>query len=238
MIHIVVSLGHRVLAEHRFDQDRVRIGRTPDNDLQLDNPVLSRHHAEVARCGTGWRLSDLGSRNGVYVNGRRELRHELNPGDCIGIGKFALTVRFEPGPVGARGETGWPEPRDLEDYVAQGRTLNLPVPTPDKRRSEAVPVSAHLAIRRGPPFGTYLLRKDAFHIGTTGRSELRLPGVVPEEVAVIVRGLSGYSLVNVSRRARPVFHNGKPMALRAPLRDDDRIEVGKVLITFKQGQPC
>jgi ABC-type multidrug transport system ATPase subunit len=65
----------------------VRIGRSQDSDLVLDDPLVSRHHAELRRLPDGlWQLADLGSFNGTFVNGRRVDAAVLRELDLIGIG--------------------------------------------------------------------------------------------------------------------------------------------------------
>lgn len=66
---------------------RTTIGRTPDNDVQIDAPNVSRHHAVVLASAEYCRIEDLDSTNGVVVNGRRVVRQELHDGDTVVIGK-------------------------------------------------------------------------------------------------------------------------------------------------------
>lgn len=49
--------------------DRLRIGRAPDCDVQLDHPSVSRAHAELSHDGKSWRLRDLDSKNGSFADG-------------------------------------------------------------------------------------------------------------------------------------------------------------------------
>ena len=85
------------------DADFVRIGRTVDNDVVLDDdPQVSRLHARIERAGGGWALADDGvSRNGSYINGERVLRNRrLADGDVVRIGKTSILFRA-PGEPGA-----------------------------------------------------------------------------------------------------------------------------------------
>ena len=66
---------------------RTTIGRTPDNDVQIDAPNVSRHHAVVLAGTETCRIEDLNSTNGVMINGQRVIRHELQDGDTVTIGK-------------------------------------------------------------------------------------------------------------------------------------------------------
>jgi pSer/pThr/pTyr-binding forkhead associated (FHA) protein len=74
----------------RFDGQRLRIGRDPSNDLVLDDPNVSRLHAEVVRADGGAVLRDLSSRNGTRVDGERVERAHLVAGSEIGIGPYRL----------------------------------------------------------------------------------------------------------------------------------------------------
>jgi phosphatidylserine/phosphatidylglycerophosphate/cardiolipin synthase-like enzyme len=63
------------------------IGRSPENDVVVENALVSRQHARISLDGNGCRIADLGSGNGTFVNGERvEGTTQLNPGDVIDIG--------------------------------------------------------------------------------------------------------------------------------------------------------
>lgn len=65
----------------------VRIGRATDNDLVVDDLVVSRRHAELRVLPDGGHeITDLGSHNGTYLNGLPVTRAPLGPGDIVGIG--------------------------------------------------------------------------------------------------------------------------------------------------------
>jgi pSer/pThr/pTyr-binding forkhead associated (FHA) protein len=66
---------------------RTTIGRTADNDIQIDVPNVSRHHAVLLANPRNCRIEDLNSTNGVMVNGQRVTRQELRDGDTVTIGK-------------------------------------------------------------------------------------------------------------------------------------------------------
>ena len=72
---------------HRPDRPAVRIGRAPENDIVLDDLLVSRHHAELRFVpGSAPELHDLGSHNGTFVNGQRVQRVALADGDLVSIG--------------------------------------------------------------------------------------------------------------------------------------------------------
>jgi ABC-type multidrug transport system ATPase subunit len=72
----------------------LRIGRTPDNDLVLDDLEVSRHHAELRKAPDGRHvIADLGSHNGTFVNGRRITSHLVTEDDIIGIGHSTFRLK-------------------------------------------------------------------------------------------------------------------------------------------------
>jgi hypothetical protein len=68
-------------------------GRAPECDIQLDHASVSRTHARLEHSGLGWLLYDLGSKNGVRVEGRRVTSWMLRPGEWFVLGDVYL--RFE-----------------------------------------------------------------------------------------------------------------------------------------------
>ncbi len=104
---LVLSLKGEVVSEAYLVPGRFIIGRTLDNDLQVDSRFISRHHAQVVTTFEGSWIEDLNSTNGVYVRGKRIRRHRLAEGDVVQIGQHSLaysradlggsTVAMEPG---------------------------------------------------------------------------------------------------------------------------------------------
>jgi general secretion pathway protein A len=89
---IVVRFKGSEVARRRLTPGRCVIGRTPDNELQLESKYVSRHHAQFMTGADGSTvLTDLNSTNGVYVDGRRIRRHRLVPGELIRIGLHEIT---------------------------------------------------------------------------------------------------------------------------------------------------
>ena len=72
-----------------------RIGRGVDADIRIEDPGVSRHHAEI-RVGNDVILRDLGSTNGTYVNGTLVAEQPLRDGAVVTIGSTNLTFRSAP----------------------------------------------------------------------------------------------------------------------------------------------
>lgn len=71
----------------------VRIGRAADNDLVIDDLVVSRRHAELRVLADGsYEIVDLGSHNGTYLNGQPVGRAPVAPGDIVGVGHRAYCL--------------------------------------------------------------------------------------------------------------------------------------------------
>jgi len=65
-------------------------GRHPESDIFLDDITVSRRHAEIRNEESSFRIADMGSLNGTYVNKLRVEEADLSSGDEIQIGKFRL----------------------------------------------------------------------------------------------------------------------------------------------------
>jgi hypothetical protein len=83
---VLVVRGQR----HEIGDGPVVIGRSRDCAITLDDPNISRRHAEIRRADGAYWIADLGSTNGLEVNGRREQRARLKDGDRIVIGRTDL----------------------------------------------------------------------------------------------------------------------------------------------------
>lgn len=74
---------------------RVVVGRSREADIVISDPNISRRHAELRRGDEGWQIVDLGSTNGIKVNGRRVDQQALQPGDQITVGVTDLTFELD-----------------------------------------------------------------------------------------------------------------------------------------------
>jgi pSer/pThr/pTyr-binding forkhead associated (FHA) protein len=87
---LVVQRGPSAGSRFLLDTDVVTAGRHPDSEIFLDDVTVSRRHAEFRRGPEGYRVSDVGSLNGTYVNRDRIDELVLQGGDEVQIGKFRL----------------------------------------------------------------------------------------------------------------------------------------------------
>lgn len=87
---LVVQRGPGAGSRFLLDQDLVSAGRHPESEIFLDDVTVSRRHADFRRTATTFRVSDVGSLNGTYVNRDRIDELDLTDGDEVQIGKYRL----------------------------------------------------------------------------------------------------------------------------------------------------
>jgi len=104
MAKLVVVADGKTVGELPLFMGRTIVGRTPDNDLQIDSRFVSRHHCQIVTRADNCLVEDLNSTNGIVIKSRRVRRHNLNDGDVITIGRhdlIYLDLRSERGAAGA-----------------------------------------------------------------------------------------------------------------------------------------
>lgn len=94
-------------------KNKLLVGRRSHCDIQLQFPNVSSHHCELEFINGFWRIQDLGSSNGVKINGERHESKWLMPGDVLTIAKHRYEVHYK-APDGQR------PPEDQEDLFARG----------------------------------------------------------------------------------------------------------------------
>jgi pSer/pThr/pTyr-binding forkhead associated (FHA) protein len=79
---------------HDIGDEVVTVGRSSESNIFLDDVTVSRKHAEISRGEKGYRIRDVGSLNGTYVNRVRVDAVDLRNGDEIQIGKYRFKFVF------------------------------------------------------------------------------------------------------------------------------------------------
>jgi type II secretory pathway predicted ATPase ExeA len=114
LARIVLTFDGDRVEERELRPGRLVIGRTPDNDLQIESKYVSRHHCQIVTTRDGSVLEDLNSTNGVYVKSKRVRRHHLNDGDVIVLGRHEILYVDERAPR-ARAPAAGPARDDDEE---------------------------------------------------------------------------------------------------------------------------
>lgn len=97
MPKLVKIVNGVVVREYPLDSDEIRIGRSPDNQIQLDDTTVSSSHARIQQLPSAYLeglkdiwIEDTKSTNGTKINGRTVTRERLKHGDMIRIGAHQL----------------------------------------------------------------------------------------------------------------------------------------------------
>ncbi len=226
---------HGVLKQQvALTKDVTTIGRGEDNDITIDNPGVSTHHAMIVREGNDFFVMDAKSKNGTNVNGVSVTRKQLVYGDMIGILKHTLKYS----PLAAEADSDRPEKTHEQGRVAAAGTIDMDVSQLDKLLKQHAPVSrGYLLVqnrdgsRRKRP-----LDRASFSIGKDPMSDLVIKGwFVPRNIAKIDRRVDGYYLVPLGRAQ--VELNGARVGGETRLDDGDAMRIRRTALEFVLEKP-
>ncbi len=118
-----------------LDKPILLIGRHPECDIQIDSRKISRRHCCIAQVADYLVIRDLGSTNGVRVNGDRVLEGRLDEGDEVTIGASRFRVSWDERVAEAR-EAARPDEtvNPAEDELLESSDQPIPLAEPDARR--------------------------------------------------------------------------------------------------------
>jgi hypothetical protein len=88
---LVVRHGPNVGSSFRLDAEHTNVGRHPESEIFLDDITVSRRHVVLDRTPAGYKLRDVGSLNGTYVNRERVDEAMLRHGDEVQVGRYRLS---------------------------------------------------------------------------------------------------------------------------------------------------
>ncbi len=231
MAKLVLSMNGAIQGEFELDQERLTIGRKPENDIQIDNLAVSGKHSMIITILDDSFLEDLGSTNGTYVNGKLVKKHALKDGDVIAIGKhelkyinenasddddeFEKTMIIKPGSASAAVAAA-----QAAEKAGAAATPQSPSAAP--AASGGMPLG-RLTVLNGPIAGKELeLTKALITLGKPGT-----------QVAVISRRPQGYFLTHIeSSGGFPVVNGAEVGAKAYQLKDGDLIELASIKMEF------
>ena len=95
---ILLAIGGKTVMERELRPGRLVIGRTADNDIQIDSKFISRHHCQIVTQPSSCLIEDLNSTNGIFVQSKRVRRHNLNDGDVVQVGQHEIMYIDERAP--------------------------------------------------------------------------------------------------------------------------------------------
>jgi len=206
------------------------IGRGTDNDVRIDNPAVSSHHARIILEGDSIVIEDTDSKNGVFVNGERVKRQVVQYGDEITIFKHTLKLAaVNPRATTATGRI------DGARQVDQGATVAMDLSQLSQLLKERRGEAYLLVLSAGEQRARHPLSRISFKIGRAEDSDLRVGGwFAPRVAARVLRKEDGYYLLPASRGRVRV--NGVRTTGAYRLHDGDKLGVRGLTIHFYHRQ--
>lgn len=95
MARLEFILGPMASQVLNLSEEVTTIGSVAGNTVVLADPAVSRKHAGIRKVDSNYELADLGSTNGIYVNGHKVPKKTLEPGDIIRVGNTEAVFRRE-----------------------------------------------------------------------------------------------------------------------------------------------
>ena len=237
MPKLTLLLGRRVMQAYDFKQASIMVGRDESADVVIDNPSVSRRHAEIRLDEAGWVVEDLGSSNGTYFQGQKiSGPKSIGLGDEIGFGKFSIVFGkalgegevpvAKPSPMAERP----PAPKQPPPGAADGTMHINPHEVKELLKDADRKKRKHFLWEAGDEQGThYLSDQPAVLVGTDDLCDIRVPRgprhhllLITVDGRVEARYLAMFGSMTVRGRKTK----------RATLKDGDVLEVGGIKITF------
>lgn len=238
-VKLTLTLSGRTLERFEFgdEVERIRVGRSEDCEVTIDNLGVSRYHAEVVQKDGFYVLRDLRSNNGTFVNGRRVDAHNLNPGDEISIGKFTISFGGPAGPPQPAAPTAEAAPAAQGDDFG-GMTMQMDqAALAQLQREKASRVRGYLVVEEKGGKRNVFLEKSVFTFGKSEKCDVPMDGFFcPRMVAIIFRDESGFRLLNVTPKGTDVKVNGKVID-DVRLGDNDELTIREMKMHFMRGTP-
>ena len=198
MPEIVVKFEERVIERVVTEKKRISIGRTPDNDIVLDNRGGSRKHAQIEFNNNTALIIDNESLNGTFVNNRKVSEEVLKDNDVINIGKFTLLFHVDA------------PKEDLQSASLEGTMVlktrkHKELLDKDKIATEITTRAGTSVLlgEGGTEVGEFKLAKAVTTLGRAEFADIKVKGVFISGLqAQAIREPDGFTLVNLGKRGK------------------------------------
>jgi pSer/pThr/pTyr-binding forkhead associated (FHA) protein len=225
MPEIIVKFEDKIIEKFITEKKRITIGRTPDNDIVLDNRGVSRRHAQIEFGDNQAVIIDNESLNGTFVNSRRVSEEVLKDNDAINIGKF--TLLFHP----AMEKNNSPFEMDGTMVLQTKKQRELLAKDMRNKQLAAKNSNSLLLGEAGADFEQYQIERNIITIGKSALANVKAKGFMLSKIqAKIVNEPEGFWIVNLGKKGKTRI-NGEAIE-RHLLKNDDIIQVGKTVYRF------
>lgn len=234
MDKLILRFKDSVIKEYPVEKDIVTIGRRSDNDIPIDNQVVSGLHARIMIKGGMVMLEDMQSTNGTLLNDQRTASSVLNNNDVITIGKHTITFITDRPRMAApaKANTG---AADLDKTMVLGAGAARPAGSPSGGAAAVQSGGALgvlLVIEGDSSQKEYELKGRLTTIGKAESANIKLKGfLTPKTAALINRAAEGYYLSPPTEGSKAKI-NGNPLKERVALKDGDQIELYGLKLQF------
>lgn len=237
MPKLSLTFEGRTVKEVPIGNRPVTIGRSPDNDLPVDNLAVSNHHARVYYEGSRLVVEDLDSLNGTFVNDLRVERATLHDGDSIHVGKHSIKVDAShdaPLPYDTGRKTAAPSINEtmVLDTKARREMLQQAAAMGERTQfaSGRIKVPTIVVLSGKTPNHEYVLTNKLTTLGKSSMATIQFKGwFKPQMAAQISQRDDGYYIGPGDKN--PTV-NGTPISGPTRLKDGDIIEVCGVRMNF------
>ncbi|MEJ2719580.1 MAG: FHA domain-containing protein [bacterium] len=206
------EIGHWAI-----DKPLIKIGRTADNDIVVDNLAVSRVHSVIEEDKGSYYVRDCDSLNGTHLNGKRVGRAALRDGDEIQIGKHTLVFRKQIG----REVSLHPGLDDFDQtmIMTSEKTAAL-----EKDLRNAI-ASCPRIVENTPDGGVYKLEEVGLTLGSGEHDDVAISGFLIAKHHAEISRENGYYVIKHINGHRKVTVEGKAVKKRI-LKNDDIIKIG------------
>lgn len=214
MPKLTVLLGRKTIQVHDIDKPVIRIGRDEEMDIIIDNPSVSRKHAEFRQEGEGWVVEDLGSSNGTFMAGNKiEAPFAVDVGAEVGMGKFSIVFGKVVGEGAEKAVSKTATPVDSFGGTTQIKAQEVQELLKDSEKKRRAQIEWESGGRRGTH---YLSEDPAVIFGTDDLADVRVPKAPKHHVIIFhseegceIRNLSSWTKMKVGGTAKKK-HTFKP----------------------------
>ena len=228
MAFLRVYLNDELQEQIELTGEKLTVGRTAENDLVLNSPGISSHHATIRQTEKSFSIEDVGSTNGVFVNGDQIQRYELKYWDEIQIYNYVLKFMAS---ARARNDLAYDAANSETDGL--NGTVAVSIDTiNDLRNLKQLGNDAYLQLLE--PDGSesiHTVKNAVFTIGTATNCNLQTRGWLGPKVSSQIEK-RGRDYFLVPGRWGKITLNGNRISDLIKLKDNDFLGIGGLRIRF------